>query len=85
VGGLPVTHGELQDRGCKAFGFHFGVACANGAEEFGAGLFKPNGVDGVVYNSHLVGLCVADVNPRGVLKSASFHGLNIQNRKIRMF
>ena len=77
VGGLSVTNRKLQDRCCEPFGFHFGVAGAYGPEKFGAGLFKPYGVNGVVDDSHLVGFCITDIDPRGMLKCASFHGLNI--------
>jgi hypothetical protein len=31
----------------------------------------------VVDDSHLVGFCVADVDPRGVLECTNFHSLNI--------
>jgi hypothetical protein len=74
---LSVSYGNFEHRGCKAFGFHFGVTCANGAEEFGTGLFEPYGVNGMVDDSHLVGFCVADIDPRGVLECANFHALNI--------
>lgn len=77
AGGLLELDVQFQDRRSETFGFHIGVACTCGAEVFGAGLFEPYGVNGVVDNSHLVGFRVADFNTCGVLVGANFHAQNI--------
>ena len=77
VGGLPEPDVEFQDWCGKAFGFHVGIACARHTEEFGTGLFKPHGVNGVVDDSHLVGFRIADFDMGGVLEGANFHALKI--------
>ena len=77
AGGLLELYIQFQDRGSETFSFHVGVACACGAEVFGAGLFEPHGVNGVVDNSHLVGFRVADFNTCGMLIGTNFHAQNI--------
>ena len=73
VGGLPELDRKFQDRGGKTLGFHVGIACADHAEEFRAGLFEPDRIDGVVDYPHLVGFCVPDLDAGGVLVCACFH------------
>ena len=74
--GALVLYIQLKDGACEAFAFDFVVGGACGTEKIDSGLFKPDGVGGVVDDSHGVGFGVADLN-MGLERKIIIHGCKI--------
>ena len=72
--GRLELHVQFEYRCAEPFGLHVGIARACLAKKFGARLFEPHGVNGVVDYSHLVGFRVTDFDSRGMCVGTSFHG-----------
>ena len=70
-----VLHVEFQHGACESFAFDFVIGGTYSAEKINAGLFKPDGVGGVVYDAHGVSFCVADLNT-GLERKIVFHECN---------
>ena len=60
-----VLHVQFEDGACESFAFDFVIRGSDGAEKIDTGLFKPDGVGGVVYDAHGIGFCVTDLNTSG--------------------
>lgn len=72
--GVLVLHVDFEDGAFEPFLFHFNVWGAYRPEKFGSGLFKPDGVGGVVDNSHRVGFCETHFDMCRIYKFF-FHGI----------
>lgn len=75
--GTLVLYAQFQNGACKAFFFDFGVGGAYRLEKINTGLFKPNGVGGVVDNAHGVCFCIADFDMRRESEILLFHAPNL--------
>lgn len=72
--GVLVLHVDFEDGAFEPFLFHFYIGGAYRPEKFGSGLFKPDGVGGVVYHSHGVGFCETHFDMCRIYKFF-FHGI----------